>query len=162
MTNLEQQFIERTKKHIELVNYFASKLGKQYPNHDSSKLTLLLSGYKYFMIPREQLTAEQTEALDLVTLSHIKNASHHPEYWTNTDLTGFTRSNCCPNGPIDATQMPQECLCELVCDWCSMSKEFNNSPIDWFNSVNGSRWIFTSEQQQFILDNLQKAWYGEI
>lgn len=156
MTNLEQQFIERTKKHIELVNYFASKLGKQYPNHDSSKLTLLLSGYKYFMIPREQLTAEQTEALDLVTLSHIKNAPHHPEYWTNTDLTGFTRSNCCPNGPIDATQMPQECLEEMICDWMSVGTEMGNNIEDWYNKTVGNRWIFTKQQQDFMLATIEK------
>ena len=159
MTNLEQQFIDRTKNHIELVNYFASKLGKQYPNHDSSKLTLLLSGYKYFMIPREQLTAEQAEALDLVTLSHIKNAPHHPEYWTNTDLTGFTRSNCCPNGPIDATDMIEECLEQMVCDWAAMSKEYGkNTPMEWFESVNGKRWIFTSQQQEFIRQTIDKVW----
>lgn len=160
MTDLEQQFIERTKKHINLVNEFAAKIGKSYPDHDASKLTTLFDGYKYFMIPREELTKEQEDAIDWVTLAHITNSPHHPEYWTNTNLSGFTRVNYTPHGAIDATEMPQEYLEEMVCDWCSMSKEFNNTPMEWFDSVNGKRWIFTEEQQQFICETIDKVWNG--
>lgn len=158
MTDLSQKFIERTKYHIKLVNEFADKLGKSYPNHDASKFGDLLEAYKFFMLPREQLTEEQEKALDLATLIHIKNAPHHPEYWTDTDLTGFTRVNYTPNGPIDATQMPEECLEECLCDWCAVSKEKGNTPFEWFNKVNGKRWIFTTEQQKFILETLNKLW----
>jgi hypothetical protein len=156
---LKQQFLERTQKHIESVNEFAAKIGKQYPNHDSSKLVMLLEGYKYFMIPQQDLTEDQKHALDIATLMHIKSAPHHPEYWTSTDLTGFTRTNCCPNGPIDATDMPEEFLEQMVCDWAAMSKEYGkNTPMEWFESVNGKRWIFTSQQQEFIRQTIDKVW----
>ena len=155
---LKQEFIERTKKHIALVNEFASKLGKSYPDHDESKLNpeKLLDGYCYFMKPREERTKTEEDALDLVTLIHITNSPHHPEYWTDTDLTGFTRTNYTPHGPIDATDMPEEYLEEMVCDWVSMGKEKGNTAREWFNSVNGVRWIFSMEQQKFIRDTIRK------
>lgn len=156
MTDLEQQFIERTKKHINLVNEFAAKIGKSYPDHDASKLTTLFDGYKYFMIPREELTKEQEDAIDWVTLAHITNSPHHPEYWTNTNLSGFTRVNFCPNGPIDATEMPQEYLEEMICDWMSVATEMGNSIEDWYNKTVGTRWIFTKEQQDFMLATIEK------
>lgn len=156
MTDLEQQFIERTKKHINLVNEFAAKIGKSYPDHDASKLTTLFDGYKYFMIPREELTKEQEDAIDWVTLAHITNSPHHPEYWTNTNLSGFTRVNYTPHGAIDATEMPQEYLEEMVCDWMSVATEMGNSIEDWYNKTVGSRWIFTKEQQDFMLATIEK------
>lgn len=156
MTDLEQQFIERTKKHINLVNEFAAKIGKSYPDHDASKLTTLFDGYKYFMIPREELTKEQEDAIDWVTLAHITNSPHHPEYWTNTNLSGFTRVNYTPHGAIDATEMPQEYLEEMVCDWMSVATEMGNSIEDWYNKTVGTRWIFTKEQQDFMLATIEK------
>ena len=156
MTDLEQQFIERTKKHINLVNEFAAKIGKSYPDHDASKLTTLFDGYKYFMIPREELTKEQEDAIDWVTLAHITNSPHHPEYWTNTNLSGFTRINYTPHGAIDATEMPQEYLEEMICDWMSVATEMGNSIEDWYNKTVGTRWIFTKEQQDFMLATIEK------
>lgn len=156
----KQKYIERTQKHIERVNKYAMKIGKNYPKHDDSKLNpeKLLDAYYIFSVPEEERTKEEEDALDMATLIHITTASHHPEYWTQTNLSGFTRHNFCPNGPVDATEMPEEALEEMVCDWAAMSDEFNNSPFDWFNKVNGTRWIFSIEQQQFILDKLHEIW----
>ena len=160
LEELKKQFIERTKKHIELVNKYAAKVGYQFPDHDSSKLNMLLDGYCYFMVPKEERTKEEQEALDLVTLIHIKNASHHPEYWTSTNLEGFTRENYTPHGPIDATEMDNEALIQCISDWCATSEEKGtNTPMEWFNSVNGRRWIFSPEQQKLIRDLIKKMWY---
>lgn len=158
MTNeeLEEKFIKRTKEHIARVNKYAKKLGKSYPDHDASKLTTLLDVYKYFSKPREELTKEEDEALNLATLIHIKTTPHHPEYWTNTDLSGFTRINFTPNGIIDATQMPEEYLLEMICDWMSVSDEYGTDIYDWYNKVNNIRWLFTIEQQQFIIETINK------
>ena len=150
LEQLKQQFIERTQHHIELVNKYAQRLGLQYPQHDSSKLTLLLDGYCYFCKPKELRTEQENEVLDTVTLIHIKNSPHHPEYWTDTDLTGWTRSNFTPSGPIDCSQMPEECIVEMVCDWHATGEEKGNTCLDWYNKVNGVRWVFTPEQQQLI------------
>lgn len=156
----KQQYIERTKKHVERVNKYAAKIGKSYPKHDDSKLNpdKLLDAYYIFSVPKEERTREEDANLDMATLIHITTAAHHPEYWTPTNLTGFTRSNFTPNGIIDATEMPEEAMEEMCADWCAMSDEFENSPFDWFKKVNGSRWLFSQEQQDFILKTLDKMW----
>ena len=156
----KKQFIERTKKHIELVNKFGAKIGKQYPHHDDSKLNpeKLLDAYYLFSVPEEERTREENDALDFATLIHITTASHHPEYWTPTNLSGFTRKNFAPNGPVDATEMPEEAMEEMCADFCAMSVEHDNTPFEWFDRVNGSRWIFSDEQQKFIKDTLNELW----
>ena len=94
--------------------------------------------------------------LDKATLIHIKNAPHHPEYWCDLSLEGFTRKNYTPQGIIDATEMPDEYIAEMVCDWCATGDEKNNSARDWFNSVNGRRWLFSEHQQQYIQELIDK------
>ena len=97
--------------------------------------------------------------LDIATYIHITQAPHHPEYWTDTDLSGFTRQNPNPNGIIDARDMPVEYLEEMCADWCSCSEEFGtNTPFEWYQQVNGVRWLFSPEQQSFILETLRKMW----
>lgn len=153
---LKHQFIERTKKHIELVNYFGAKIDRVYPAHDSSKLDFLLDYYCYFC--KLEKTPDEEKLLDIATLVHITNAPHHVEYWTSTDLTGFTRANPNPSGIIDASEMPEESLEEMVCDWCAVSKEKGNTPFEWFRKVNGVRWLFTPEQQSFIRRVSREIW----
>lgn len=155
---LKNKFIEATKQHIALVNKYASKLGKNFPDHDQSKLNDLLDGYCYIIKPVEERTKTENAALDLVTLIHITNSPHHPEYWTDTNLSGFTRKNPNPNGPIDATEMPDEYLIEMLCDWCSRSYECHNTPQSWFIKNNGKRWIFSNKQQHLIKDVLRTIW----
>ena len=156
---LKQKFIERTKHHIELVNKYGAKIGRTFPKHDNSKLTELLDGYCYFSKPRGELTKAESELLDIVTLIHITNSPHHPEYWTDTPLSGFTRINYTPHGTIDSTQMPEEYLEEMCADWSAVSFEKGtNTPFEWFNSVNGKRWKFTPEQQEFIIKTLHRMW----
>ena len=98
--------------------------------------------------------------LDLATFIHVTNAPHHPEYWTETDLSGFTRGNFTPNGIVDATEMPEECLLEMLADWCSVGLEKGNTPFEWFDKVNGIRWLFDEYQQKFIKVTLEKMWGG--
>jgi len=146
--DLRQAFIERTKNHIRLVNDFARKIGKEYPNHDASKLNDLLEPYSLFL--KKNKTQAEEELLDLATIIHIKNSPHHPEYWTDTNIEGFTRKNPNPHGIIDATDMPDEALEEMAADWCATGVMKNNSGMEWFNKVNGVRWLFTTEQQAYL------------
>ena len=156
---LKKVYLERTKKHIGLVNKYAAKIGKSYPNHDASKLSTLLEAYCFFSKPKEERTKEEDAVLDIATYIHITQAPHHPEYWTDTDLSGFTRQNPNPNGIIDARDMPVEYLEEMCADWCSCSEEFGtNTPFEWYQQVNGVRWLFSPEQQSFILETLRKMW----
>ena len=155
---LYNKFTKRTKNHIKLVNKYAHKVGLQFPNHDGDKLTLLSNGYKYYSKPKEERTEEEQKALDDATLIHITTNPHHPESWTNDDLSGFTRKNFTPNGPIDATSMMEPYISELCADWCAVSEEMGNTPFEWFEKVNGKRWLFSEEQQKLILETLHKMW----
>jgi len=154
--DLADKFIERTEKHIGLVNDYGKKIGRSFPDHDSSKLTYLLDGYSFFS--KENPTEKEGMYLDLVTYIHITEAPHHPEYWTDTNLDGFTRKNFTPNGIVEATKMPEEYLEEMCADWCAMSFEFGNTPFEWFNKVNDTRWLFSPDQQKFIRNTLRKMW----
>lgn len=154
MDELAQRFIKRTQEHIKLVNYYAQKIGQSYPDHDKSKLDLLLDGYKYLL--KEDRTQEEEDALNLATLIHIKNASHHPEYWSNTDLSEFTRTNYTPHGIIVAIDMPEEAITEMVCDWCATSHLYGNTATEWFKRVNGVRWLFSASQVKLIWDLIKR------
>lgn len=152
---LEEIFIERTNNHIKAVNEYAKKLNLSYPLHDKDKLTFLLNGYKYYSLDKNLRTDVQQHALNQATLFHITTQKHHPEYWSDSDLSGFTRENFTPNGIINATRMPKDALIEMVCDWSATADEKGNSPYDWFYFVNGTRWKFTKLQQDTILDILE-------
>lgn len=152
-------YLERLQLHINLVNYFGNKLGKNYETHDSSKITMLLPAYRNFIKPRGELTEEEEKALDIATLIHITQSPHHPEYWTSTDLSGFTRVDYTPHGIIEAKSMDEESLIHMVCDWSSVSLEKGtNTPKQWFDSVNGVRWLFTPEQERIILSTIKNVW----
>lgn len=153
----KSKFIENTNNHIKLVNEYAKKLGAYYPNHDKDKLSgMLFPGYA--LIVKDSLTPNEEKTLDTVTYYHIKSNKHHPEYWSKTSLQGFTRKNPTPLGIVEATLMPTYAIDEMLCDWCAMSEVYNNTPYEWFDKVNGIRWYFTREQQQYIIGTLDKLW----
>ena len=148
---LSQKYIDYLVNHINDVNYYAGKVGLSFPNHDLSKLTMFFPAYRYTVKPKDKRTKEEQEQLDYVTLMHVMNACHHPEYWCDHNmLKGFTRSNFTPNGILDCTEMPEECLNEMVIDWCATGKRKGNSATEWFNKVNNVRWKFNNEQQMYI------------
>lgn len=156
---LKNIWIERTLEHINLVNKFAGKVGHMFPDHDKEKLTTLVESYKYYMIPSAKRTEAQKAVLDAATLRHIMYNPHHPEYWTSTDMGGFTRANFTPHGAVDATDMPEIAIVEMVADWCAVAvQKGTNTPFEWFDMVNGSRWKFNEKQQELIKDLMNKMW----
>lgn len=150
--NLEDVFVERTKQHIDKVQAFGQKLGYNFKGHDFQKLGVLLSGYKYFCKRKEDRTEDEEKALDVATYLHIISCSHHPEFWTTTDLTGFTRQNPIPNGVLDVSGMDEISIIEMVCDWKAVGEEKGNTVLCWLNKVNGTRWNFTKRQIKLIRD----------
>lgn len=154
MEDYQQAFIERTNQHIGRVRGNAQLLGKDYPTHDADKLAELFEGYS--IMKKENPTKEDIAKMDAATLKHITTNPHHPEFWTDSDLTGFTRKNFCPNGLVDATKMPKEALEEMCCDWTAMSQELGTDIYEWFYKVNGKRWKFSEWQQLFILETIEK------
>lgn len=152
-----QKFIDRTKKHIELVNKYARRIGKHYPNHDSDKLGELLNGYS--LMNKENITDEEQKLIDEATYKHITNNAHHCECWCDPkEIEGFTRKNPTPNGCLDCSKMPNYALEEMCCDWCAMSEEFGNTPFEWYEKNKDVRWHFNNEQNKFILNTLLKLW----
>lgn len=155
----EQGFRDRTNKHIALVNKYANKLGLKYPNHDKDKLDTLYKGYiNLFKSQSELLTEEEEKLVDAFTYIHVVTNEHHPEYWTDDVLIGFTRKNPIPNGPIDVSKMPFQYIAEMCCDWCAVSEEMGNTPFEWFDKINQKRWKFSENQQEQIIKLLEALW----
>lgn len=168
-------FIDRTQKHICLVNENIDKLimanveGNWFDsgilllagiNHDGAKfrepefepyVELTWQNYmgKAYVTPG----LIQDKAINEATLHHIRNASHHPEYWvknkneTNVDPNNRDKSLKC----VECYDMPPVALAEMVCDWKAMADEKKtNTARDWFNKQRGVRWAFSPEQEKLI------------
>lgn len=172
-------FETRTRNHIQAVSQYLEKAAGIYPelkleilemHHDESKFREPeLTPYihltweyrsKDMGLPYRMSAGMRSLVLD-ATYHHIKNNRHHPEYWDPLatpcpqKLNGTTQSAVC------ATNMPDDALLEMVCDWCAMSRERGGDPGDWFAMVNGPRFEFTDEQQSFIRRAIASLWDGQ-
>lgn len=164
-----ERYIERTKEHVKSVNEYAKKASEflkdhdwcclfkaNVINHDHDKLNdhVFIAHYCPYVVKRYctddlkdkfQLTDEYKVLWDRrYVVQHCKNNGHHPEGWCRTYDYGEN------NPPYDAVTMPPEYVAEMVCDWCAVGKEQGNDPMDWYNKVNGPRFIFNDTQQAFI------------
>jgi hypothetical protein len=95
--------------------------------------------------------------MDEATAHHIKNNSHHPEYWSdvttnlvNPDARDETSQT------IDATKMSELAIAEMIADWLAVSKERGNPVEFWANKNINKRWMFTPEQTELIYELLDK------
>jgi len=98
------------------------------------------------------------------TLHHVRNNSHHPEYW----LDNPADANIDPNNRnksmkmVDATLMPDLYIVEMVADWQAMSEELGtNTARQWFNKCQDTRWHFSDHQVEFI-DKCLRALENEM
>lgn len=142
-----QYFNNRTKRHIELVNYFANKVGYKFLDHDKDKFEdknkdayTLLSWCSFRNI---DIPTEDKVHIDNIMKNHYKVNKHHPEHWNNI------------------SDMDEESLIEMCADWCAMSKEYHNDPINWADDHIGIKWDFSETQIYFIYKTLNKMWAGE-
>lgn len=163
----KDEFLSRTRKHIELVNKYAMKIGKHFPLHDSDKLDELFDDYALMKKKEvfvgsnisdnpDGLTEEEQERLNNATLIHITTNQHHPEYWSRQKLNSFDRFN--PPLALDCTMMQEDALEEMCADWSAMSEEFGNTPFEWLEKTVPERWIFTDSQINYIKNTLHKMW----
>lgn len=164
-------FKKRTKKHIERVQNAAKKivnkhdeykeLLEQVKDHDASKFE------EPEMTPYIELTwlkkmdqeddGDDQKAITKATLHHIKNNKHHPEYHNkekaNIDSTNRDDSIEC----IDANNMDDISVAEMVADWQAMSEELKtNTSREWYDDVRDVRWSF-SKKQEDLIDKLLKV-----
>ncbi len=146
-TPMIQHFTNRTKRHIDLVNYFAKKVGYSFPHHDEDKFSnelknqYILLTWSYFRnLP---IPSEHQDDVEKAWKKHYSSNKHHPEYWSNIQ------------------EMDEESLTEMCADWCAMSKEKHNDPINWAEEHIDSKWKFSETQIHFIYKTLNKMWTGE-
>jgi len=59
---------------------------------------------------------------------------------------------------VDAMKMDNLDIAEMVCDWCAMSEERGNTPMQWADKNVNVRWKFTDEQKDLIYDLMNKIW----
>jgi hypothetical protein len=143
---------DRLQKHIDRVNKYAAKLGKSFPDHDRDKKGTLLGSLGD---PNGLAHKTDSAELDKLTRNHISKNPHHPEYWSNVDLTKFSRQNptVCKVG-----EMSDDAIMEMCCDWCAMSEEFGNTPFEWLDTVLNKRWTFTPTTLDKIYKYLNILW----
>lgn len=149
---MRSYFLERTKNHINLVIQFGKLLGKNYEGHDIDKFSDTLV-FPYTLLTWKhhdknfKLNKMEQEEIKFATQYHIRRNEHHPEHWSEFNTV-----------PVNAKKMPLDALIEMCCDWCAMSCELKNSPLEWFEINKNKRWKFTPEQEKTIYRTLKFLW----
>lgn len=168
-------YAHRTNKHIDLVIYFANAIEGSIPafegldkiaaNHDANKfhdrcfIPYVFLTWKYKQ-DRDGIPYEIPKEIDVTSATeyHVKTNAHHPEYWSNQTNTINKKDRDKPNKLIDATQMSEMSIAEMVADWCAMSRELNDNPHNWAEKNINVRWKFTEAQVNLIYKLLSLLW----
>jgi hypothetical protein len=179
-TEMEKFYEQRTNKHIGLVRKYCGKVpdttGEYYhflqeraENHDKSKFKEPEKN-PYIYITWQYKCKDEGKQFDIpqnikdamaeATLHHVKTNKHHPEYWSSKNVGLLNRENRDepPKEIVDATSMPDIDITEMVADWCAMSEEKGNSPIDWAKKNINIRWKFTDKQAALIYKLIKEIW----
>ena len=165
-------FETRTQSHIALVRKYAARLGISAEDHDASKFVdpeytpyvHLTWQYRCTRVGVPYTLSENMlQSVREATFYHIKNNAHHPEFWD-------TQYHAKTDRPANATDMPlavllragrgdgaepmarpvQHPVAEMVADWCAVSEELKNDPVEWADANIGVRWHFTEAQVRYI------------
>ncbi len=147
------KYRRRIKAHIKRVQYFYMEIGyadlipktdidmDRIMNHDKDKLklkNLVRQACRYLPPP---LSEKEKWAIHNVVMEHIKSNKHHCEYWNDGDYS--TTGN-------DCTQMDDTYLYEMCADWAATSEENGNGPMEWYDKVINTRFLFTDKQVAII------------
>ena len=161
-------FIDRTAKHISLVEKYAKLIGKKHPDindellrnvidHDSSKYCsdeelipyIFLTDFHRYKGDKDKMDDELKELTDKACLHHLEVNPHHPEYFKPEDYERGEKFTPDGMGKID--------IAEMCADWLAMGEELGNSAIDWYDSVKETKYDFTDEQDKLIKEMLNVA-----
>jgi predicted SprT family Zn-dependent metalloprotease len=172
--------ISRLQSHTALVGKYLQKiidlkidgideniLIKEISEHDASKTVepelmpyrLISWFYKCKKEGKEfPMTDKQKEEVQEVTFHHVKNNTHHPEYWCK-DATiecinpeNRNKSNMC----IDCIEMPLTYVATMIADWSAVSEEYGTKAKDWADANIDKRWKFSDEQKSLIYELIEK------
>ena len=152
---MEHFFDERTRRHVSLVDKWAKRieaafpqefagLSKRMPEHDASKWEEPeRTPYVYLTWKHAHEDYEYPpgvgELVKQVAIGHVHANSHHPE----------------SKGPRNMDDLD---LGEMMADWCAMSEELGNSPVDWAKKNVGTKWDFSTAQSELIFRVLRQVW----
>lgn len=149
----KQEFLQILAKHRQLVNYYASKVGKNYPNHDLDKLKpdMFIPYVKGFVIGKQSLNPNEWKEFKNTQDKHYKQASHHSQFWDKS----WTHDGQIPDV---CGKMPDDAIIEMCADWCAMSKKYGNTPFEWADENINKLWKFDKHQIDLIYKTLHKMW----
>jgi hypothetical protein len=176
----EEHFFSRFSMHVRSVQDYCCKLapsvdfGNQLVansfRHDLSKAvdSELFSAYVDLAWINKLKKCGEEVSVELSVLNriteagfkHISSEMHHPEFWIDAgpkEKIEILKHNK-KNDALICCYMPNLYLAEMVCDWCAVSSEIGNSPIDWAHENIGKRWAFSKEQAEFIFECLNFLW----
>lgn len=157
----ERFFIERTTKHINLVKKLAKNVVDVLPEykellnhveyHDDSKFhSPERKGYIELTWDKFKGIKNHNPLTNEVTLHHIENSQHHPEFWSKEKSKLDSENRDKALNAIDASKMPDIWVIEMTVDWVAMGIELGNKARDWFNKQKDTRWKFTKHQEELI------------
>lgn len=131
--------------HLNLVNYYASKINRNFPNHDKDKFDdkFYIPYVKGFTRNKESLSPEEYKQFKEAQNQHYIRNRHHPEYWiANTNIENMGAS----------------ALAEMCADWCAIGTVFGNTPFEWADKVIGTKYHFNENQINYIYEILKAMW----
>ena len=174
-------FEKRTKRHIDLVKKYCSKIHKYSPDkfngiiergeeHDKSKYSdkekepyiYITWEYHCKNLGKEcNFSEEIKNRMNEATEHHVKTNLHHPEcHGTPGNVQTINREDRDkpPGKIIDATGMDILDIAEMCADFCAVSEEKDNTPQEWADKNVGKRWKFTDNQKKMIYELLDAIW----
>lgn len=176
---MEAHYEARTKLHIALVQKYCQRLAERVAGldglvergrvHDQSKwgeperepYVWITWDYKCKDdgVPSGMLDGMK-ERMQEATLHHILANRHHPEFHQDrkTGLLNGRDRDSAPKQIVDATKMGRLDIAEMIADWCAMSEERGNTPLEWAKKNVGVRWRFTPQQERDIYAMIDAAW----
>ena len=142
----------RMKAHIESVNYFASLVGKKFPDHDDEKASAMsLCAFGYWRDYHPDFVVPDDPGIHNAFQCHRRGSPHHAEFYNDIAL------------------MPPGQIAEMVCDWFARSCERSlilrknkyKSVFDFYERFALPAFKFTPAQQEQITDlisKIEKLW----
>lgn len=110
---------------IPFINDNEAVLRKILSNHDKSKYDEPeWAGYLHHFYPISDEDSLKTEEFEEACSHHIKSNPHHWDYWIKDGKLV---------DDIDENEYKLYCV-ERCADWCAMSIQNDNSPLDWYNA----------------------------
>ena len=100
--------------------------------HDRSKFDANEFWYyaaRFFPIKGTDINSNKVkDKFQLAWLHHVHNNAHHPAHWALAD-----------DGGLKILDMPDIYIIEMLCDWMAMSKYYNSTTLNYWNSESASK-----------------------